>query len=124
MSKTELTRIICNPFNPKKGIKLRRALRGCNKIRYFLGKRLYECFVTKNGEKVDVKNSKQIKDYGQWLLNEKYIVPNKVVDKSGLPTLARTLEERISRKKNRVYIFCKTKSGPQNDPINASACEK
>ena len=81
MSKTELTRIICNPFNPKKGIKLRRALRGGNKIRYFLGKRLYECFVTKNGETVDVKNSKQIKDYGQWLLNEKYIVPNKVVDK-------------------------------------------
>ena len=43
--------------------------------------RLYESFRNKQGQLIDTKNAKQVTEYGQWLLDEKYIVPNKIVDK-------------------------------------------
>ena len=93
VSKRDLTIILCHP---KSGVQVRRAIRDSKKILYFKGIRLYECFVNKNGEKVNVKNSKQVHDFGQWLLDERYIILNKIVDKK---------KKEIARNKDPNPIF-------------------
>jgi hypothetical protein len=93
VSKRELTIILCHP---KSGVQVRRAIRDSKKILYFKGIRLYECFISKNGEKVDVKNSKQVHEFGQWLLDERYIILNKIIDKQ---------KKEIARNKDPNPIF-------------------
>ena len=77
LSKKELAQLLCHP---SKGVELRKVTRENRKVWYFKGVRLYESFRNKQGQPIDAKNAKQVTEYGQWLLDEKYIVPNKIVD--------------------------------------------
>ena len=79
LSKKELAKLLCHP---SKGVELRKVTRENRKVWYFKGVRLYESFRNKQGQLIDTKNAKQVTEYGQWLLDEKYIVPNKRLDKN------------------------------------------
>ena len=70
----------------KNGVELRRAnlLRkdgSTAKVAYFKGSRLFNSFKTKDGNTPNMKNTPQILEYGQWLLDQHYIILCKISDK-------------------------------------------
>eukprot|EP00945_MAST-04E_sp_MAST-4E-sp1_P005689 g5689.t1 len=70
----------------KNGVELRRAnleKKDGNfaKVAYFKGSRLFNSFKTKDGNTPNAKNTPQVLEYGQWLLDQRYIILCKISDK-------------------------------------------